>query len=1089
MRRDTCGSLPAWAACLVVVSACAGPAGAPEDPSAYSNPYIEDLAKALGERRLFEPRLTGGFAWARCEPPKEIPSENGKDSEDLIPSARCGELPESGTEQGHRLLDVWTEIVQAINERGETSELLHAKGVGHLLGSSRGHPRELKWAVGDLERAAELAPEGSAQRAAVLSDLAAAYLVRAGMGDQAGDLARALESAAQAVELDVRVAEPWFNLALARERLFLRTAAKEAWKAAGALEQSSDWSEHVGAHLDRLSQPSVAERWRATREELESGALPGAIAKVAATYPQQVREWGEQELLGRWARARAEGRHDEAQQVLRLTVALAQGLAKTGGDPLLFDAVTAIQEAAEDPFGGQRLDHLVEGHTLFATALGFDRSYDSREAEPALEGAREAFSTAGSPFLHWVDFHLAIALYRQQRLSDARDLLRKIVEELPAQYRALGGRVEWIRALANGSAGLMDAAQRGLERAVERFQLIGETGNVASVQVLQADLLTTLHQADDAWPPLYQALSSWEALDKRRRRHTVFSQAAELSESAGAPRAALDFYRAMLDLEEMEPNATDSAQALLERARLLTQLGLDDEAGKDLEVSQSYSLKIPEGPTRHRVEAGIAVAEADLLPDAVAAVRSLTRAIDFYQEGDRRFELPRLYRARARRAVAAGDVALAESDLLRGLEVVDGFLATLSDVGQLSLASREAALLSEDLIELLARDESRAVAAFEVAERAQSRALQELVRRKGPTADANALTASEIARRLPEDVALIEYAVLEDRLLAWVLRAPSIVQPFTMPIERAVLEGRVRELRRVLQEEPSVSEAQEAGISLYEAILAPLADTLDGAERLVFVPDEVLHGVPYGALVDPVRQKAVAKTWASSVTPSARMYLRAVEKAQVLATYGSQHSTALVFGAPERADTDLFPRLPYAEEEAKKMADLLGTRPVIGRQATKRRFLEEVRNARFVHFAGHAHNDPNNPGRSFLALASESDRSEDGNLYAAEIAALNLSRTEVVVLSACETAGDGRGLPLAQAFLAAGVPTVVATLWVVEDGWLLSQFAVQKAHDSGNLEQVAMKPEVALLDSRLSIYGESKSNQLADVSKSEDRRN
>lgn len=1065
MRRDTCGSLPSWAACLVAVTACAGPATAPEDPSVYSNPYIEALAEALGERRLFEPRLTGGFAWAPCEPP-------GEDPEDLIPSARCGELPEPGTVQGRRLLAVWREIIQAVNKRGETAELLHARGVGHLLWSARGDELELERAVDDLKRAAELSPEGSAQRAAVLSDLAAAYLVRAGWGDEPADLARGLEFAAQAVETNGRLPEPWANLALVRERLFLRTAAQEAWAAASSREADPSWSGDVDSHLERLSQPTADEQWRATKAALESGAISGetAISEVAAAFPQQVREWGEQELLGLWAQDRAEGRFDDAQRVLTLTGALAGALVETGGDALLVDAVTAILEAAQDAFGGHQLDTLTEGHRLFATALAFERSYDSREAERALEGAREAFSIADSPFLHWVDLHRAIALFRQKRLSDARDLLRQIAEELPTHYSALAGRIEWIAALANGTAGLMDPAQAALERAAERFGSVGETGNVASVRVLQADLLTTLHQADDAWPPLYQALSSWEELDKRRRRHTVLTQAAVLSENADAPRAALDFYKELLALEEMEPNATDSAQAHLERARLLSELGLLAEAGTDVEASRDLARQIPEGPTRHRVEAGIAMAEAGLLPDPGSAVRSLTRAIDFYQVGDRQFELPRLYRARAHKAIAAGDAALAEADLRKGLDVVDGFLATLSDVGQLSPAAREATLLAEDLVGLLARDESRAVAAFEVAERAQSRALQELLRRKSPTADANTLTASEILHRLPEDVALIEYAVLEDRLLAWVLRAPSTFQSFTVPISRSELERRVRELRRVLQEDRPDSEATAAGGSLYEVILGRLADSLDGAGRLVFVPDEVLGGVPYGALVDPVSQETLSETWVSSVAPTAGMYLRAVDRAQALAVKGGQHRTALVVGAPERADADLFPALPYAEEEARKMADLLETIPLIGQEATKQRFLTEIQNARIVHFAGHAHNNPNNPGRSFLALASETGRSEDGNLYAAEIAALDLSRTEVVVLSACETAGDGRGLPLAWAFLAAGVPTVLATLWEVEDRWLYSNFQ-EPASGRGVQALLTKYLARARLRPRITIFG------------------
>ena len=73
---------------------------------------------------------------------------------------------------------------------------------------------------------------------------------------------------------------------------------------------------------------------------------------------------------------------------------------------------------------------------------------------------------------------------------------------------------------------------------------------------------------------------------------------------------------------------------------------------------------------------------------------------------------------------------------------------------------------------------------------------------------------------------------------------------------------------------------------------------------------------------------------------------------------------------------------------------------------------------------------------SSLALAD--DGSARGILYAKEIAGLSLPATRTVVLSACHTAGEPLlgsegSVSLAQAFLAADVPTVVASLWRVDD--------------------------------------------------------
>jgi CHAT domain-containing protein len=98
--------------------------------------------------------------------------------------------------------------------------------------------------------------------------------------------------------------------------------------------------------------------------------------------------------------------------------------------------------------------------------------------------------------------------------------------------------------------------------------------------------------------------------------------------------------------------------------------------------------------------------------------------------------------------------------------------------------------------------------------------------------------------------------------------------------------------------------------------------------------------------------------------------------------------------------------------------------------------VELLGRASILHFAGHAVFNPDEPERSFLALTGAAD--DDGRLAAREIGALRLSKTYVVVLSACSTmnprptrAGPMAGL--AHSFLSAGVPVTISTLWDVSD--------------------------------------------------------
>jgi CHAT domain-containing protein len=87
-----------------------------------------------------------------------------------------------------------------------------------------------------------------------------------------------------------------------------------------------------------------------------------------------------------------------------------------------------------------------------------------------------------------------------------------------------------------------------------------------------------------------------------------------------------------------------------------------------------------------------------------------------------------------------------------------------------------------------------------------------------------------------------------------------------------------------------------------------------------------------------------------------------------------------------------------------------------------------------LHLATHARVDDQRPWSSEIVLDANDP---GGRLPASEIAELDLS-ARLAVLSACET-GSGRILSgegvlgLSSAFLGAGVPTVVASLWSVAD--------------------------------------------------------
>ncbi len=131
--------------------------------------------------------------------------------------------------------------------------------------------------------------------------------------------------------------------------------------------------------------------------------------------------------------------------------------------------------------------------------------------------------------------------------------------------------------------------------------------------------------------------------------------------------------------------------------------------------------------------------------------------------------------------------------------------------------------------------------------------------------------------------------------------------------------------------------------------------------------------------------------------------------------------------------------LPATGAEARA----LGTTVLLGKHATEQGLREALaKNARWraVHLACHGLVDPERPMRSSLALTPGGD--DDGFLTALDVFRMKVP-ADLAVLSACET-GKGRVyraegiVGLTRAFMFAGAPRVLVSLWKVDDAATLA---------------------------------------------------
>lgn len=221
--------------------------------------------------------------------------------------------------------------------------------------------------------------------------------------------------------------------------------------------------------------------------------------------------------------------------------------------------------------------------------------------------------------------------------------------------------------------------------------------------------------------------------------------------------------------------------------------------------------------------------------------------------------------------------------------------------------------------------------------------------------------------------------------------------------------------------------------ALYDGLLAPLRDELDN-RPLVIIPHGLLHYVPFQALYDGQHYLLEGHTIYSA--PSAGVLRLCCD--QSLGDDGS----ALLLGVPD-------PSIPHVMEEVKRISRLLDRSTLFaGPRATLDRFRSHAPGRGVIHIASHALFRADNPLFSALRLA-------DGWLNVNDIYQLKLN-ARLVTLSGCET-GMGRVtkgdelIGLSRAFFYAGTPSLVVSLWAVNDestALLMQRFyeALQAGH-------------------------------------------
>jgi CHAT domain-containing protein len=223
-------------------------------------------------------------------------------------------------------------------------------------------------------------------------------------------------------------------------------------------------------------------------------------------------------------------------------------------------------------------------------------------------------------------------------------------------------------------------------------------------------------------------------------------------------------------------------------------------------------------------------------------------------------------------------------------------------------------------------------------------------------------------------------------------------------------------------------------VQLHEWLIAPVQAYLK-TPVLGIIPYNVLHYVPFAALSDGRRYLGEQNT--IYVLPNASSLPFVTKKRK------SEPGTLLAMANGQPVG---LPALHNADAEVQAIATLYHTQPLLGSAATRSAFVAQAAQAGIIHVAAHGQLNPAAPLLSRIVLAP--DGANDGSLTVADVYGLDLQQADLVVLSACQTqvgafsAGDDI-VGLTRAFIYAGAPSVVSSLWSVDDqatGMLMTAF-------------------------------------------------
>ena len=321
-----------------------------------------------------------------------------------------------------------------------------------------------------------------------------------------------------------------------------------------------------------------------------------------------------------------------------------------------------------------------------------------------------------------------------------------------------------------------------------------------------------------------------------------------------------------------------------------------------------------------------------------------------------------------------------------------------------------------------------------------------------------------IENTLQSNQTIIEYTVTADAIFVFIINNEKS-QSFEIQIQQDTLNKLIKTFRNSLtikdfanfnrkEYNNFVSSSRE----LYDILLKPFENIISDKE-LIIVPDNKLGYIPFGILLTEDTDTSNNKTNSINYKdlpylllkhPISYAYSASLLFEENLAKnpkYRKVLSVAPSYDNVEAIHVDslfkestyrniLLP-IPGVKDEVENISNIYSSRKLMDSNATEKAFVKEAPKYGILHLAMHTILNDEFPMFSKLIFYQNDRNNDDGLLNTYEIFDLKL-HAELAVLSACNTGygklRSGEGIiSLARGFIYAGVPSIVMTLWPIED--------------------------------------------------------